>query len=144
MTKQTKRRHERIHFERHVQIDFFTEVYNQCHVKNISLSGMFVTGNFADILDEQCYVNLVQKGDDVYLKLEVLAKVVRQDTDGIGLQFISMSYESLMSLEMILLFQEKEKSEDAEYELPEELPFEINEEVSNSMDKYNPFLDQAE
>ena len=144
MSGQEKRRHERIHFERQVQIDFFTEVYNQCQVKDVSLSGMFVTGKFTCNVEGQCYVNLVQKGKNVYLKLEALAKVVRQKDEGIALQFISMSFESLLSLEMILLYQEREKAADTEMKLPEVLPFEINEETSRFPDKYKPFLDRTD
>ena len=55
---QEKRRHKRIHFDRQVQIDFFTEVFDQCQVKNISLSGMFVTGKFAHDVEDQCYVKV--------------------------------------------------------------------------------------
>lgn len=144
MSVREKRRHERIHFERQVQIDFFTEVYNQCQIKNISLSGMFVAGKFTQNVDDQCYVNLVQKGKNVYLALEALAKVVRQEEEGIALHFTSMSFESLLSLEMILLYQEREKSADIEMKFPKELPFEINEETSRFPDKYNPFLDPSE
>ena len=144
MSVQEKRHHERIHFERRVQIDFFTEVYDQCQVKNISLSGMFVTGKFTHNVEDMCYVNLVQKGRNVYLKLEALAKVVRQEDEGIALHFTSMSFESLLSLEMILLYQLREKTADTEMKLPKDLPFEINEETSCFPDKYKPFIDRIE
>ena len=139
-----KRRHQRIYFERQVQIDFFTEVNNQCEVKNISLSGMFVTGKFSDNVEDQCNVSLIQKGNNIYLILEALAKVVRQEDEGIALEFTSMSFESLLSLEIILLYQEREKSADTEMRLPKELPFAINEETSRFPDKYNHFLDRTE
>lgn len=144
MSVQEKRRHERIHFERRVQIDFFTEVYNQCRIKNISLSGMFVTGKFTHDIEDRCYVNLVQKSENVYLTLEALAKVVRKEDDGIALNFTSMSFASLLSLEIILLYQARDKSAGTEIKLPKELPFEINEEASRFPDKYNPFLDRKE
>ena len=130
MSVQEKRHHERIHFERRVQIDFFTEVYDQCQVKNISLSGIFVTGKFTHNVED--------------LKLEALAKVVRQEDEGIALHFTSMSFESLLSLEMILLYQLREKTADTEMKLPKDLPFEINEETSCFPDKYKPFIDRIE
>ena len=139
-----KRVYKRIHFERQVQIDFFTEMYNQCQIKNISLGGMFVVGTFTHNVDDQCYVRLIQKGKNVYLTLEALAKVVRQEDEGIALHFTSMSFESLLSLEMILLYQAREGSADNELKLPENLPFEINEETSRFPDKYNPFLKGSE
>jgi len=49
-----------------------------------------------------------------------------------------------LSLEMILLYQAREKSADIEMKLSEKLPFEINEETSRFPDKYVPFLDRTE
>lgn len=141
MDQQERRQHVRIHFERSVQVEFFTEVFNDCQVRNVSLGGMFVIGQFSRDLDDKCYVNLVQRGNNTYLTLQALAKIVRQDDNGIGLQFTAMSFESLMSLEMILLFQEREKSPDAEIKIPDVLPFEISEEISSISGKYNPFID---
>ncbi|MCK9262502.1 MAG: PilZ domain-containing protein [Deltaproteobacteria bacterium] len=135
-----QRRYKRIHFERQVQMDFFTEMYNECQIKNISLSGMFVVGEFPHNVDDQCYVRLTQKGRNVHLTLEALAKVVRQEDEGIALHFTAMSFESLLSLEMILLHQAREGSAENGLKLPENLPFEINEETSRFPDKYNPFL----
>lgn len=142
MPEREKRRYLRIHFERQAQLDFFTEVYDRCQVQNISLSGMFIQGEFPHELDDQCYVNLTQTSKNTYLTLQALAKVTRHDEEGIGLKFISMSFESLLSLEMILLYQEKKKSTDVEFTLPEKLPFKIREEPTHPPDKYKPFLSQ--
>lgn len=144
MSGQEKRRYVRIHFERQVQLDFFTEVYDNCQVKNISLGGMFVSGKFPHKADDQCYVNLVQTGKNTYLTLKAQAQVVRQDDEGVALKFTSMSFESLLSLEMILLYQAREESPDAEMKLPKDLPFEICEDTSGIPDKHNPFLDLTE
>lgn len=143
MSAQEKRRYVRIHFERQVQLDFFTEVYVKCPVKNISLGGMFVTGQFPSKVDDQCYVNLAQTGKKTYLALEALATVVRREDEGIALQFTSMSFESLLSLEIILLYQARETASDTEMKLPKDLPFEICEETSCLRDKLNPFPDQT-
>jgi hypothetical protein len=142
-TVQEKRHYERIDFERQAQVDFFTEVYDHCQVKNISLSGMFVAGKFTPNVESKCYVKLVQKGKNVYLTLEALAKVVHHENDGVGLKFISMSYESLLSLEMILLYQERKESAGAEMKIPDKLPFEVNDDTAGSPNKYNPFLNNT-
>ena len=143
MSGYEKRRHVRIHFERQVQLDFFTEVFRKCQVQNVSIGGMYVTGEFPNKVDGQCYVNLTQSGEKTYLTLEALADIVRQDEEGLALKFTSMSFESLLSLEMILLYQAREDSSDAEIKLPEDLPFEIREETSCASDKYDPFLDHT-
>lgn len=143
MSEQEKRHYVRIHFERQVQIEFFTDVYDNCQVKNISLGGIFVIGKFSHNLDDQCYVNFTQKSKETYLTFQALAKVIRQETEGIGLKFTSMSFESLLSLEMILLYQAREQSSDSKINLPKDLPFKISEETSNIPDKFNPFLDRT-
>ncbi len=130
MSEQEKRRFVRIHFERQVQLDFFTEFYDNCQIKNLSFGGMFVSGKFPHPADDQCYVNLAQTSKTTSLTLKALAKVIRQDEEGIALEFVSMSFESLLSLEMVILYQEREKSADSDIKLPENIPFKICEDAS--------------
>jgi len=129
MSEQEKRRFVRIHFERQVQLDFFTEFYDKCQITNLSFGGLFVSGKFPHKIDDQCYINLAQTSKTTRLTLKALSKIVRQNDEGIALEFISMSFESLLSLEMILLYQEKEKSADAEIKIPENTPFKICEDA---------------
>lgn len=143
MSEPEKRRHVRIDFQRHVQLDFFTEVYDECQVRNIALGGMFVHGKFSCKVDDLCYLNFAQKGKRTYLTLEAAAKVVRREDEGIALEFTSMSFESLLSLEMILLYQERNQSSETAMKLPEDVPFEISEEASSIRDKYNPLVDET-
>ena len=134
MSEQEKRRFVRIHFERQVQLDFFTEFYDNCQIKDLSFGGIFVHGKFPHKVDDQCYINLTQTSKTTSLKLKALSKVVRQGDEGIALDFISMSFESLLSLEMILLYQEREKSTDTDIQLPENIPFTICEDALNNVD----------
>ena len=143
MTEQERRRYVRIDLERQVDLEFFTDVYDKCQVKNISSGGMFVLGKFPRDIDDKCYVNFSQTSLNTCLTLQALAKVVRHNDEGLALEFTSMSFESLLSLEMILLFQEKEKAPHVEVKLPEILPFEIIEKTSFVQDKYNFFLDRS-
>lgn len=135
MSEQEKRRFVRIHFERQVQLDFFTEFYDNCKIKDLSFGGIFIHGNFPHKVDDQCYINLTQTSKTTSLKLKALSKVVRQSDEGIALNFISMSFESLLSLEMILLYQEREKSTDTDIQLPENIPFTICEDALNTVHK---------
>ena len=139
MFDQEKRRYFRMHFKRQVQLNFFTEVYDQCQVNNISLGGMFVNGKFPHKVNDQCYVNITQTSKTTYFTFKALAKIVRQDNEGIALMFVSMSYESLVLLELTLLYEPREKSSDTEIELPKDLPFEISEEEFPVPDKEDPF-----
>lgn len=144
MAGQERRRYARIHFERQVQLEFFTEIYDQCQAQNISSGGMFVVGKFPQEIDNKCYVNVTQTCQNTYIKFQALAKVVRRNVEGIAIEFDSMSYESLLSLEMILLFQEKEKFSNVEMKFPENFPFAINDNISRTPDKYNFFLNRSD
>lgn len=128
MAEQEKRRFFRIHFKRQVQLDFSAKTYDDCEIKDISLGGMFVLGNFQQNVNDQCYVFLAQTSDTAHLKLKILAKIVRRHDTGIALEFISMSYESKMLLELILLYEPREEASGVEPELPSDMPFAIVEE----------------
>jgi hypothetical protein len=130
MSEQEKRRFVRIHFKRQVQLDFFTEFYDKCQITNLSFGGLFVSGKFPHKIDDQCYLNLAQTSKTTSLTLKALAKVIRRDDKGIALEFVSMSFESLLSLEMVILYQEREKSADSDIQLPENIPFKICEDAS--------------
>ena len=134
MSVQEKRRYFRIHFKRQVQISFSTQAYDKCQVKNISLGGMFVEGTFPDKTEEECHINLVQKTKNAYLAFKALAKVVRKEDEGIALEFVSMSFKSLLSLEMILLFEPSDTTSESDIELPKDLPFEVYEDDSSILD----------
>ena len=135
MSEQERRRYFRIHFKRQVQLDFSTEVYDKCQANNISLGGLFVNGKFPHKVDDQCYVNITQTSKTTYMTFKAIAKIIRQDDEGIALKFISMSFESLVLLELILLYEPRGKSSDTEIKLPTDLPFEISEEESSIPDE---------
>lgn len=132
---QEKRRYFRIHFERQVQLDFSAELYDDCLVNNISLGGMFVTGKFPHQVEDQCYVNITQTSKTSYFTFRSLAEIVRQDDHGIALEFVSMSFESMVLLELIMLYEPREISSETEKKLPADLPFEIREEEIPLFDK---------
>lgn len=134
MSAQEKRCHFRIHFKRQVQLDFSSEVYDNCQIKNISLGGMFITGKLPHKVNDQCYVTISQQSKTSSLTFKAQTKIVRKDDEGIALQFVSMSFEDMVSLELILLFEPREKSSDVEQALPTDLPFKICEEESIIID----------
>lgn len=135
MVEQNKRRFFRIHFKRQVQLDFPTGVYDNCQINNISLGGLFVEGKFPHEPGQQCYININIKSKEATLSFKALAEIVHQDEKGIGLKFISMSFDSLVFLELILLYEPGEDSSDVERKLTTDLPFEINEDEFSITDE---------
>lgn len=128
MFKEEKRRHFRKHFERQVKLAFFTEFYDQCQVQNISFGGLFVQGQFPYKAGDQCYVIITHSGKSTRMTFRALAEIVRHEEEGIALRFLSMSFESLVLLELILLYEQEEMSSGKERKLPTDLPFELCEE----------------
>ena len=133
MQGQEKRRYVRIPIKRHVQLFFSSEDYDDCKVRNISLGGMFIDGNFPHKADDECTISLTQTAKSTYLIFQAQAKIIRRDDQGIALEFTSMSFKSLLSLEMILLYEPRDDSEENEIVLPEDLPFDVIDEEESSV-----------
>lgn len=125
MSEQKKRVFKRISFDRYVRLDFLSESFDNCQIKNLSLTGMFVIGAFQDKIGEYCLVKLFQKGMSSNVKLLASANVVRTNDEGIAIEFNSMSFDSYMFLQVTLLYEAEEPMVIA-LELPEECPFEIS------------------
>ena len=115
----------RIHFDRLVKLDFSQDRYYS-QIKNLSLTGVFVIGNFQKYDGKYCLVNLYQteKSANLKLSLQASAKVVRKNNKGIAIEFISMSLESYMFLQSTLI-DEAEEYLDIRQEMPENYPFKI-------------------
>lgn len=129
MFEKEKRLYIRTDFKKQVQLNFSTGVYSNCQVKNISLGGMLVRGNFPNKLERQCYVNFTLTDKSKYFTFVSLASTVRQDYEWIVLKFISMSFESLQLLKMIIRYELGEIDSDVGIKLPKDLPFTIHDDV---------------
>ncbi|HER63021.1 MAG TPA: PilZ domain-containing protein [Desulfobacteraceae bacterium] len=119
-----ERKFDRIHFDRLVSLEFVNNSYDHCPVENLSLSGMFVTGDFSLQVNEICLINLVQTGMSTDMALQASARVVRKDDRGIAVEFTSMPYDSYLFLQATLLCESGEKLTGL-HESPENYPFEI-------------------
>ena len=126
MSGQKKRKFDRIRFDRHVKLDFDSKGYDNCRIKNISLTGMFVSGAFQQKVDEHCLVTFFQKGTSSDLRFTAVSNVVWISDKGVALNFTTMSNDSYMFLRLTLINEAKEPSLML-LELPEECPFEIDE-----------------
>lgn len=136
MLNQRKRKYSRIPFDRTVNLDFFTDWYNDCQIENLSLTGMFVSGSFRQHVGEHVLINLVNKGRSFELCIQASGKIVRTADKGIALEFTSMTFESYMYLQMTLLY-EAEQPLVIGLELPENCPFEISEKVVSIPENYH-------
>ena len=100
------RKFNRTSFDRHVDIEFISDKYDNCQIKDLSLAGMFVKGDFKqDHVETKCSINFVQDGISTNLCLEMHAKVVRRNDDGIAVEFSSMPFDSYIFLQSSLIHE---------------------------------------
>lgn len=124
----TQRKFTRINLNRHVNLEFISDSYDYCRVKNVSLAGMFAVGDFQQPVGRSCNINIVPTGKDIDRSLEALAKVVRKNDEGIAIKFTSMSYDSYIYLQTTLLSEAHDPLMNEKI-LIEECPFEVNEDL---------------
>ncbi len=132
----THRKFTRIRLNRHVNIEFVSDSYDYCRVKNLSLAGMFAVGDFHQQVGRSCNISLVPKNTDTVLNLEALAKVVRKNDEGIAVKFTSMPLDSYIYLQTTLI-SEAEGPLVNEQILAEDCPFEVTDDFSISSKSFD-------
>ena len=125
MSRQDKRTSFRIDLKRHVQLAFSSKVYDNCKMHNISQGGMFVSGEYTPKVAEQCLITIQQESKAGSLSVIAQAQITHKTAKGIGLQFLSMSFEDMVALELILLYEPYETPPSNERQLSTDLPFTI-------------------
>ena len=121
-----RRKFHRINLSERVDLEFIDDSYDCCQIKNLSLTGVFITGNFQKYDGKYCLVNFYQteKSTNLKLSLRASAKIVRKNDKGIAIEFVSMSLESYMFLQSTLI-DDAEEPLVIRQELPENYPFKI-------------------
>ena len=120
-----RRKFQRIDFDGKVELKFANYSYDSCPVKNISLTGLFIEGNFRKSKAINCHVQIFHKDKNGNNALRALAKVVWKNNEGIGLEFTTMSFENYLLLQTTLINKAKEP-EPILRELPNNCPFLIS------------------
>ena len=121
---ENRRKFHRINFDGQVNLDFMGDRHDHCQIKNLSLSGMFVTGDFPQQQTENCFINISLKAKSEEIHLQASAKVAWGNIEGVGLQFTSMKFDSYMSL-LSTLINNAEQPSIILHQFPKNSPFEI-------------------
>ena len=124
MSKVRKKRYTRINFSRNVTLNFQERAYCSCRIKDLSLGGMFVFSRFTESEGACCNVSVRQIGSDSDLTIKMIARVVRKTSEGMAIEFTSMTYDSYMFLKIILLYAAEDPLSIC-LEYPGNCPFEI-------------------
>lgn len=105
MALATSRRFTRVNLSQPVRLDFGDRQYEQQFIRTLSLSGMYVTGNFEQQAGDICTIELSQSGASASkVDLRARGSVVRLYDDGMALEFISMNHDSMLFLQTLLLY----------------------------------------
>lgn len=114
----------RINFNTKVNLHFTKNNYPLHEITNLSLTGMFVTGNILVKKNEQCQIYSFYSEKSETKVFRALAKVVRCNNKGVALNFISMPIESYKILVTILV-DNTELPEVVLYEFSKICPFDL-------------------
>lgn len=131
MKIENKRRFSRIEFSQQANIKFQGKNYENCMIKDLSLTGMFVFGTFVQKTGDKCLIKYSQTSSTSHFYFKAAAKVVRINDEGIGIVFTSMPPNSYMLLETTLLYESSDPLSIG-LQLPDNCPFEIIEELSEN------------
>jgi len=120
-----RRKFHRINFAGQVNLEFGDEQYECCQIKNLSLTGMYVSGNFKQKQAENCHISFVRDGNTERKYLQASGKVVWGNEGGVGVQFTSMKLDHYQSLKTLLI-NNAEQPVIILSQLPNKCPFEIS------------------
>lgn len=79
-------------------------------VVNLSLNGVFLTSTEPTTPGEEVDMKILLSGTSSELSLNVKGKVVRQDEEGIGVQFTGMDLDSFIHLKNIVAYNSDDSS----------------------------------
>lgn len=99
-----KRRHSRVLFSRTARVHIGEESYEERPIRNLSLGGMLLEGNFSVDPGETLNIELQEQGKHSVLVLHMCAKVVRRDDDCMAVAFTGMEPDSYMFLQTMVLY----------------------------------------
>lgn len=104
MLKKHGRKHERIDLFSVAGITFAGHRRHIYQTQNISLTGMFITGQFEHPLGTSCSITLTERWSGQVFVMNFNGKVARHDQEGFAIQFTEMALKPYALLQTVLLY----------------------------------------
>lgn len=101
--KNSGRRYERIPLVRIVGINF-DDYQRNYPTEDISLAGMFITGQINQHVGTKCTISLTERWADEQFSMNLTGIIARNELNGIAIQFAEMSQETSDLLQTVLLY----------------------------------------
>jgi hypothetical protein len=124
MKHHNRRKFHRIKYDSKANVTFINDDMHYCQIKNLSLTGMFVQGNFQQQHAENCSINIFDKTKSKKINLRASAEVIWENDKGIAFKFTSMTFDSYMLL-VSTLINNAEQPAIILHEFPKSCPYEI-------------------
>ena len=102
--KRNRRQFTRMKLPRPVILNFDKNKY-ECSAIDFSLGGMYVQGWFEQQAGDICHIKICLSETKPKMNIKAVCSVVRQEKEGLALRFTSMTPESFLFLQEILLYK---------------------------------------
>ena len=99
-----RRKHPRVYFNRSVRLSAGEHTHGRFPTRDLSQGGMFIEGAFELSVGDSCQFVFHETGQRATLLFPFSGRILRRDTDGIGIEFTSMKEESFMFLQTMVLY----------------------------------------
>lgn len=124
MKTHERRKFHRIKYDGQVKVKLSGASDDFFSAENLSLTGLFVQGNFQQSYDQECLIQFVKNEDPKNTYLEMVGKVVWRNENGMGLKFTSIKFNNYMLL-ISTLINNAEQPAIILSEIPRDCPYEI-------------------
>lgn len=104
MLKKHGREHERINLSRVAGVTFPGHTRHIYPTQDISLTGMFITGQFEHPSGTPCTVTLAERWSGQVFVMDFTGKVARHGQNGIAIKFTEMALKPYALLQTVLLY----------------------------------------
>jgi len=104
MEKKDRRRFSRVNIQWAVQLDFGTVLYKR-FVDNVSLGGVYIKGDFQQVIGDVCTITLKQSGVFVKEVVRAVGSITRISEQGMAVEFLSMKLDSFFFLQTSLFYK---------------------------------------
>ncbi|MCI5167946.1 MAG: hypothetical protein D3903_18145 [Candidatus Electrothrix sp. GM3_4] len=101
MEESNKRRFSRVNIQWAVRLDFGVVEYKQ-FVNNVSLGGVYIEGDFQQVIGDVCMIILKQSGLLVKEAVHAVGSITRISEHGMAVEFLSMKLDSFFFLQATL------------------------------------------
>ena len=103
-SRQDHRSYCRVDFNRTASLIIGEKKYRNKQIRDLSLIGLFLLGEFEAAPGDPCTVEILEKGPTSSLTLTISATVARVEEDGIGIKFEKMPHDTYMFLQTMILY----------------------------------------